>query len=157
MHNQVIILYTYFIKEVINYRKLQITQNIILMKTFNSSSQGTCRNSARSGQVNNTLSSPVLIIYCCLKNQLSPKLSVLKITTTYLVQNLQSGQGSVERANLCSMWHQLNWTSDDLFPEWLTYLAGNLMLATSLSSVRVEGLDLQFLSLWFSSYKGNWF
>ena len=68
------------------------------------------------------------------------------------MKNFQPGQGSVGKANnLCSMWHELNWTSDESLPDWLTYMAGNLVSAASWSSVRAEGLDLQFLSARVSS------
>lgn len=46
------------------------------------------------------------------------------------------------------MWHKLNWTSEGSLPEWLTRVAGDLILVISWSSGKTEGPGIKFLSVW---------
>lgn len=106
-----------------------------------------CGNSASFGQVNNSLSGLVLVIYCPFH---SGKLSGLKqhhiFSTESATWAWHSGKG-------LSLFHVTspNWTLDDSLPEWLTHMAGNLRLVVSWSSGKAEGLGIQFLLLWVPS------
>ena len=71
--------------------------------------------------------------------------------TNWAIREDQFGQNSVVKTCLCPMWHQLDWTSDGLLPEWLPHMAEALMLATSWCSGRAYGPGVQFLSVWVPS------